>query len=184
MKPNIVATYTQLKPVVEEIERRSSRKEYVQILSECHRIYCEQRLSLVCQLEHQLFDHFFPSTSEDISSLAPLVDPLCTFLYDTLRPKLIHETNLDGLCELVDILKIEVIGEHLSRRSESFAGIRPTLDRILADIHERLTFRAQTHICDEIANYLQLDEDLDYPGKLEESPETNSDPTSIDQTRL
>ncbi|GMP37100.1 hypothetical protein CsSME_00008944 [Camellia sinensis var. sinensis] len=30
----------------------------------------------VCQLEHQLFDHFFPSSSEDMSSLAPLIDPL------------------------------------------------------------------------------------------------------------
>lgn len=207
------AAASELKPVLEEIERRSSRKEYVQILSECHRIYCEQRLSLVkgivsqriseysrketlpsltrsgcaylmqvCQLEHQLFDHFFPSTSEDISSLAPLVDPLCTYLYDTLRPKLIHETNLDVLCELVDILKIEVIGEQLSRRSESLAGIRPTLDRILADIHERLTFRARTHIRDEIANYLPLDEDLDYPGKLEQSAETKSDPSSLDQS--
>ncbi|CAH1421630.1 unnamed protein product [Lactuca virosa] len=195
----IYRVYTGLKPVLEEIERRSSRKEYVQILPECHRIYCEQRLSLVkgivsqriseyskketlpsltrsrcaylmhvsnlchpvCQLEHQLFDHFFPSTSEDITSMAPLVDPLCTFLYDTLRRKLIHETNLDVLCELVDILKIEVIGEQLRRRSESLAGIRPTLDRILADIHERLTFRARTHIRDEITNYLPLDEDLD-----------------------
>ncbi|KAI3762323.1 hypothetical protein L1987_52749 [Smallanthus sonchifolius] len=207
------AAASELKPVLEEIERRSSRKEYVQILSECHRIYCEQRLSLVigivsqriseyskketlpsltrsgcaylmqvCQLEHQLFDHFFPSTSEDISSLAPLVDPLCTYLYDTLRPKLIHETNLDVLCELVDILKIEVIGEQLSRRSESLAGIRPTLDRILADIHERLTFRARTHIRDEIANYLPLDEDLDYPGKLEQSAVNKSDTSSLDQS--
>ncbi|XP_076924103.1 conserved oligomeric Golgi complex subunit 3-like [Bidens hawaiensis] len=207
------AAASELKPVLEEIERRASRKEYVQLLSECHRIYCEQRLSLVkgivsqriseyskketlpsltrsgcaylmqvCQLEHQLFDHFFPSTSEDISSLAPLIDPLCTYLYDTLRPKLIHETNLDILCELVDILKIEVIGEQLSRRSESLAGIRPTLDRILADIHERLTFRARTHIRDEIANYLPLDEDLDYPRKLEQSTQTQSDPGSVDQS--
>ncbi|KAM0061722.1 putative oligomeric Golgi complex, subunit 3, cullin repeat-like-containing domain superfamily [Helianthus debilis subsp. tardiflorus] len=204
------AAASELKPILEEIERRSSRKEYVQLLSECHKIYCEQRLSLVkgivseriseyskketlpsitrsgcaylmqvCQLEHQLFDHFFPSTSEDISSLAPLVDPLCTYLYDTLRPKLIHEMNLDILCELVDILKIEVIGEQLSRRGESLAGIRPTLDRVLADIHERLTFRARTHIRDEIANYLPVDEDLDYPGKLERSAETKSDPSSV-----
>ncbi|KAL8233145.1 hypothetical protein R6Q57_002923 [Mikania cordata] len=172
------AAASELKPILEEIERRSSRKEYVQLLTECHKIYCEQRLSLVCQLEHQLFDHFFPSTSEDISSLAPLVDPLCTYLYDTLRPKLIHETNLDILCELVDILKIEVIGEQLNRRSESLAGIRPILDRILADIHERLTFRARTHIRDEIANYLPLDEDLDYPRKLEQSAETKSDSDS------
>ncbi|PWA83224.1 sec34-like family protein [Artemisia annua] len=207
------AAASELKPVLEEIERRSSRKEYVQILSECHRIYCEQRLSLikgivsqriseyskketlpsltrsgcaylmqVCQQEHQLFDKFFPSTSEDSSSLAPLVDPLCTFLYDTLRPKFLHEANLDALCELVDILKIEVIGEQLSRRSESLAGIRPTLDRILADIHERLTFRARTHIRDEIANYLPLDEDLNYPAKLEQSAESKSDPSSIDQS--
>ncbi|KAF5962122.1 hypothetical protein HYC85_003331 [Camellia sinensis] len=177
------AAASELKPVLEEIESRSPRKEYAQILAECHKLYCEQRLSLVkgivhqrisefakkeklpsltrsgcaylmqvCQLEHQLFDHFFPSSSEDISSLAPLIDPLCTYLYDTLRPKLIHEANLDILCELVDILKVEVLGEQLSRRSESLAGLRPTLDRILADVHERLTFRARTHIRDEVVS--------------------------------
>ncbi|KAA3477319.1 conserved oligomeric Golgi complex subunit 3-like [Gossypium australe] len=175
------AAASELKPVLEEIESRASRKEYVHILAECHKLYCEQRLSLikgiahqrisefakkeglpsltrsgcaylmqVCQLEHQLFDHFFPSSSEDVSSLAPLIDPLSTYLYDTLRPRLIHETNVDFLCELVDILKVEVLGEQLSRRSESLAGLRPTLERILADIHERLTFRARTHICDEV----------------------------------
>lgn len=73
-----------------------------------------------------------------------------TFLYDILRPKLIHEANVDLLCELVDILKVEVLGEQLSRRSESLAGLRPTLERILADVHERLTFRARTHIRDEV----------------------------------
>ncbi|KHF97405.1 Conserved oligomeric Golgi complex subunit 3 [Gossypium arboreum] len=174
------AAASELKPVLEEIESRASRKEYFHILAECHKLYCEQRLSLikgiahqrisefakkeglpsltrsgcaylmqVCQLEHQLFDHFFPSSSEDVSSLAPLIDPLSTYLYDTLRPRLIHETNVDFLCELVDILKVEVLGEQLSRRSESLAGLRPTLERILADIHERLTFRARTHIRDE-----------------------------------
>ncbi|CAK9147861.1 unnamed protein product [Ilex paraguariensis] len=204
---------SELKPVLEEIESRSSRKEYVQILAECHKLYCEQRLSLVrgivhqrisefakkeslpsltrsgcaylmqvCQHEHQLFDHFFPSSSKDISSLAPLIDPLCTNLYDTLRPRLIHETNLDTLCELVDILKVEVLGEQLSRRSESLAGLPPTLDRILADVHERLTFRARTHICDEITNYVPFDDDLDYPTKLERSAEMKSESTATDQS--
>lgn len=202
----------ELKPVLEEIESRSSRKEYFQILAECHKLYCEQRLNLVrdivrqriyefakkealpsltrsgcaylvqvCQLEHQLFDHFFPASSENISSLAPLIDPLCIFLYDTLRPKLIHETNLDILCELVEILKVEVLGEHLSRRSESLSGLRPTLDRILADVHERLTFRARTYIRDEIANYIPFDEDLDYPAKLEQSAETKLEVTSAEE---
>ncbi|KAL6519237.1 Golgi transport complex subunit 3 [Orobanche gracilis] len=203
------AAANELKPVLEEIESRKPRKEYVQILTECHKLYCEQRLSLVrgivhqrisefakkealpsltrsgcaylmqvCQLEHQLFDHFFPSSSEDVSNLAPLIDPLCTYLYDTLRPKLIHEASVDILCELVDILKVEVLTEQVSRRGESLAGSRPTLERILADIHERLTFRARTCIRDEIANYLPLDEDLDYPARLEQSAETNSEASS------
>ncbi|KAM1201977.1 hypothetical protein ACFX2J_017986 [Malus domestica] len=206
------AAASELKPVLEEIEGRASRKEYTQILTECHKLYCEQRLSLVrgivhqrisefakkealpsltrsgcaylmqvCQLEHQLFDHFFPSSAEDVSSLAPLIDPLSTYLYDTLRPKLIHETNVDFLCELVDILKVEVLGEQLSRRSESLAGLRPTLERILADVHERLTFRARTHIRDEIANYFPLDEDLDYPAKLERSAADQLENTSADE---
>ncbi|CAM8914189.1 unnamed protein product [Rhodiola kirilowii] len=139
----------------------------------------------VCQLEHQLFDHFFQSSSEDVSSLAPLIDTLCTLLYDTLRPKLIHETNLDFLCELVDILNVEVLGEQLSRRSEPLAGLRSTLHRILADVHERLTFRARTHIRDElqIVNYVPFDEDLDYPAKLEQLAEIKSGDTSVDESQ-
>lgn len=124
-------------------------------------------LMQVCQSEHQLFDHFFSSSSSDTSNLAPLVDPLCTVLYDILRPKLIHEADLELLCELVEILKGEVLEEELGRRGDSVAGLKPTILRILADVQERLTFRAQTHMRDEIANYLPSNEDLDYPAKLE-----------------
>ncbi|KAG4991508.1 hypothetical protein JHK82_025023 [Glycine max] len=56
-----VAT-SELKPLLEEIESRSSRKEYGQILAECHRLYCEQCLSLVrtYMLSHcVLFVYFF-----------------------------------------------------------------------------------------------------------------------------
>ncbi|EPS73936.1 hypothetical protein M569_00814, partial [Genlisea aurea] len=207
------AAAAELKPVLEEIESKKSRKEYAQFLLECHKIYCEQRLSLVkaivvhrisefskkeplasltrsgcaylmqvaCQLEYKLFAYFFPSSSGDVSSLNPLMDPLCTYLYDTLRPKLIHEANLDTLCELVDILKVEVLAEQVSRRGEALAGLRPTMERILADIHERLTFRARTYIRDEIANYLPLEEDLNYPAKLEQSIETKSEISSSAQ---
>ncbi|KAJ4745106.1 Conserved oligomeric Golgi complex subunit 3 [Rhynchospora pubera] len=205
------AAASELKPILGEIEGRASRKEFAQILSECHKLYCEQRLYLikgivqqrvldyakkeplpsltrsgcaylmqVCQFEHQLFDHFFPSSSKDVSSLAPLMDPLCNYLYDTLRPRLIHEANLDALCELVEILKVEVLGEQLSRRGESVAGLRSTLQRILADIHERLAFCARTHIREEISNYCLSDEDLDYPKKLERTVEEASTPPNGD----
>ncbi|XP_019099440.1 PREDICTED: conserved oligomeric Golgi complex subunit 3-like isoform X1 [Camelina sativa] len=204
------AAATELKPVLEEIESRSARKEYVQVLAECHRLYCEQRLALVkgivhqrvsdfskkealpsltrsgcaylmqvCHMEHQLFTHFFPASSEEVSSLAPLVDPLSTYLYDILRPKLIHEANIDLLCELIHILKVEVLGEQSARQSEPLAGLRPTLQRILADVNERLTFRARTYIRDEIANYIPSDEDLDYPAKLEGSSLNTTSETNL-----
>lgn len=37
----------QLKLVLKEIESRSSRREYSQLLTECHKLYSEQRLTLV-----------------------------------------------------------------------------------------------------------------------------------------
>ncbi|XP_022754751.1 conserved oligomeric Golgi complex subunit 3-like isoform X2 [Durio zibethinus] len=170
------AAASEIKGIVHQRISEFAKKEGLPALTRSGCAYLMQ----VCQLEHQLFEHFFPSSSEDVSSLAPLIDPLSTYLYDTLRPKLIHETDVDFLCELVDILKVEVLGEQLSRRSESLAGLCPTLERILADIHERLTFRARTHIRDEIANYIPFDEDLDYPAKLEHSADVKSETASTD----
>jgi len=73
----------------------------------------------VCQLEHQLFDHFFPSSAADATNLAPLIDPLCMVLYDALRPRFIHEADVDLLCELVDIVRAEVLEEQLQRRGRA-----------------------------------------------------------------
>ncbi|XP_022750025.1 conserved oligomeric Golgi complex subunit 3-like isoform X3 [Durio zibethinus] len=52
------AAASELKPVLEEIEGRASRKEYVHILAECHKLYCEQRLSLIKGIVHQRISEF------------------------------------------------------------------------------------------------------------------------------
>lgn len=69
-------------------------------------------LMQACAQESQLFEQFFPATAArgGGTSLAPLVDPLCTLLYDAVRPALITVQDIDGLCELVDILRTEVTG--------------------------------------------------------------------------
>lgn len=63
-----------------------------------------------CSQESQLFEQFFPATSAAAggAALAPLVDPLCTLLYDAVRPALIGVQDIDALCELADILRLEV----------------------------------------------------------------------------
>lgn len=108
----------------------------VQLLSDCHALYCEQRLALlagvvqdrllqygadqtiaamtrsgcsyliqVCEQERELFQHFFPSDAGD-AALAPLLDPLCTVLYDLLRPAVVELTGIEPLCDLADILQV------------------------------------------------------------------------------
>lgn len=63
-----------------------------------------------CAQEGQLFEQFFPATAAagGGAALAPLVDPLCTLLYDAVRPALIGVQDIDALCELADILRLEV----------------------------------------------------------------------------
>lgn len=190
-----------LKTLMEEMEARANRKEYAQLLGDCHAMFCEQRLALLqdsvqkyvdefaaasgglltltrtgctylvqlCFQEFQLFSHFFSESSPSVggSALAQLMDPLCTILYDVFRPQLIIVTEVDTLCELVDILKSEVMDDQMGRRGDAVAAVRPFIQRTLADVQERLIFRAQAYIRDEVAYYRPTPEDLDFPGKLE-----------------
>lgn len=127
-------------------------------------------LMQACAQEAQLFEQFFPATSASggSSALSPLVDPLCTLLYDAVRPALIGVQDIDALCELVDILRLEVMEEQLGRRGDAVAPLEPMLQRTLADIQERLTFRAQAFVREEIAGFAPKPQDLDYPRLLEQ----------------
>jgi hypothetical protein len=86
----------------------------------------------VCQYEHQLFDHFFPGADPEGSSLAPLMDPLATILYDALRPQFIHIHALDELCEIVDILTHEVISS-----STLVTQVSKTTQNMLTDTSQK-----------------------------------------------
>ncbi|GIL89428.1 hypothetical protein Vretimale_18913 [Volvox reticuliferus] len=218
-----------LKGLLREVEARAGRPEYMRLLTECHSLYAQARLALigpyvnqrikqygalalplftrngcehlsrVCQLEVQLFEHFFPGQQAQDSqppskattglaakpsagaaaapprpvlpssadALAPLLEPLATMLYDQLRPAVVIMQDQDELCELVDILKHEVLGEQLARRGVGGEALKPLLARCLADVQGRLIFRVQAYIRDKISGYVLTPEDTDYPAKLE-----------------
>ncbi|GIL47849.1 hypothetical protein Vafri_4496 [Volvox africanus] len=218
-----------LKGLLREVEARAGRPEYMRLLTECHSLYAQARLALigpyvnqrikqygalelplftrngcehlsrVCQLEVQLFEHFFPGQQAQDSqpppkattglaaksaagaaaapprpvlpssadALAPLLEPLATMLYDQLRPAVVIMQDQDELCELVDILKHEVLGEQLARRGIGGEALKPLLARCLADVQGRLIFRVQAYIRDKISGYVLSPEDTDYPAKLE-----------------
>ena len=88
--------------------------------------------------------------SHPFSPSFPPRDVSCIILYDVLRPRFIHAADVEALCELVDIVRAEVLEEQLGRRGEAVAGLRPTVQRLLADIQERLIFRAHAFMRDEV----------------------------------
>ena len=50
------------------------------------------------------------------------------------------------LFALADQRVLKVLGEQLDRRGEAVAPLRPVLQRTLADVQHRLTFRTQAFI--------------------------------------
>ncbi|KAG8238676.1 hypothetical protein J437_LFUL018560 [Ladona fulva] len=64
----------------------------------------------VCEDEHQLFFQFFSNPSPLLTSY---LDGLCTYLYDSLRPLVIHVNHLETLAELCSILRGEMLEDHV-----------------------------------------------------------------------
>ena len=118
----------------------------------------------VCQAEFALFKHFFPQT-DPTGALSALMIPLGTYLSDILRPKYISITELALLAELVEALKGEII-EDVTSKIDNALALEPAMRRILSDVQERLIFRAQTYVKDQVGNYRATAADLDFPAKL------------------
>ena len=205
-----------LRAVIAEMEARADKREYAQLLSECHSEYCDQRLALcmpvveqrmsvfaapgkpldslvrsgsaylllLCRQEQQLFDFLFQGAAEAAPGgggglepaaaagaapgrgqpLGELLEPLADVLYDMLRPSVLSLTDIDYICDLVNILKGEVMEEHGG--GAVTPGLMNVMSRILADMQERLIFRAQNFIRDEVTGYRIREEDLRYPDCL------------------
>lgn len=98
------------------------------------------------------------------------LESLCEPLYDNLRPRIIHETQLVKLCELCTLIQTRYMRDLEDLDTDPFDRtqldfgqlIQPTLH----DTQNRIVFRAQTIIRDEIEGFTPKPEDLDYPAKI------------------
>lgn len=191
------ATLCDFKTFMVELERRASRPEYADLIADCQSLYCEERLNLltptvqmrfseyasrlsllplaragcayisqVCQAERHLYEHFFPSASTHQQALVSLMDSIGAFLHDVIRPCYLSLSDLHDLAELVGVLQNEVMqGSH--RDDGSVDLLQPFTSRMVADVQERLIFRAQAFMRDEVGSYRPTVDDLDYPAKLQ-----------------
>lgn len=153
---------TLIRPTVKERIQGFSGGEYLPPLLRQGLSYLVQ----ICQLEYQLFQYFFPKSAEDPMNILPLIEPVFAIMYDVARPRLVHVNDVDTLCELVEIVRGEILEDQIIRRGKLLACLRPLTESILSDIQERLTYRAQAYIKEEISAFIPTLGDLDYPNCL------------------
>ncbi|KAA1475103.1 Sec34-domain-containing protein [Dentipellis sp. KUC8613] len=141
-------------------------------------------LKQLCTDEFNLYRSFF-SSGED--QLYQYLENLCDYLYDDLRPRILHEPRLTALCEVCTVLQALMVLDLPTLADEEEDNDEPTLNfdldkprakglgklhisqllqMVLQDAQTRLFFKAQSVIQSEIRYYTPKPEDLAYPDKL------------------
>ncbi|KAI7904190.1 Sec34-like family-domain-containing protein [Cokeromyces recurvatus] len=124
---------------------------------------CAYMMSL-CSDEYNLFYNFFQKTGE--KDLYKYLDLLTSYLYDYLRPRIIHENDISTLSELCNLFLMYVmqdendfaIGVTEDKDEVKFGHL---IQNILEDAQARLVFRAQMFIYNDIQNYQAKPEDFE-----------------------
>jgi hypothetical protein len=177
-------------------DRTSLDPKYSEFLSECHatyvacretlmtpvlvvsleemvsshgRNYCSlvrnssQMMMHVCRDEFSLFNQFFSTTSTYFDEF---LDSLCLRLYNCLRPIVIHLNHFETLSELCLLIKEEVMDDFVSVHSMELRSFGSMMDKLLKDIQERLVYRTNIYVEENIKGYKPSPGDLAYPEKL------------------
>uniref|UniRef100_A0A5K3F764 Conserved oligomeric Golgi complex subunit 3 n=2 Tax=Mesocestoides corti TaxID=53468 RepID=A0A5K3F764_MESCO len=130
----------------------------------------------MCEDEISLFRRFFepqetPASNhaqKDSIPLTSMLSNLCYCVYDALRPFLIHINHIEILTELCDLLVNEFLDDQINAKSRvDLAVFENMCQSLLADVRQRLIFRADVYIKSQIHDYEPSAGDLAYPEKLE-----------------
>ncbi|KAJ7252598.1 Sec34-like family-domain-containing protein [Mycena rebaudengoi] len=143
-------------------------------------------LKQLCTDEFKLYQAFFSSGEEQ---LYQYLENLCDYLYDDLRPRILHEPRLTALCEVCTVLQALMVldvsvlpdsssGDEDEELSVDLDNPKPKkkglgrlhishlLEMVLQDAQTRLFFKAQSVIQSDIRYYAPKLDDLAYPDKL------------------
>ena len=123
---------------------------------------------------HDVMDNYsteFSLLLDDVSSKGVFdeaMEEVANHLYELVRPLLIQMMSLDELCDFICVVNGDVMESQLNATgSNILAALRSMAARLVEDAEERLVYRAQRYISDEIEAFVPTHEDLNYPAKLE-----------------
>lgn len=120
----------------------------------------------VSYFERQCFEAYF-ELRQPQESLRTLLETVADVFYRTLRPIVLQCTSIDSLREMADCLQMDIMEPN--QQSTRASELRPVLSVVFQlhkDVQEKLIFRTQTYIRDEIKGYRILNGDLNYPVSL------------------
>ncbi|KAF2751678.1 Sec34-domain-containing protein [Sporormia fimetaria CBS 119925] len=128
----------------------------------------------ICYDEYALWGEWF----EGNDGLYDFLEAMCEPLYDHLRPRTIHETQILKLCELCTLIQTRYMEEEEGDEEPSMDESRLDFTRLihpaLEDAQTRLVFLSLAIMHDDIERYKPKPEDLDYPGKLKKQASSGS----------
>lgn len=117
----------------------------------------------ICLNEYELWGEWF----EGEGGLYDFLEAVCEPLYDHLRPRTIHETQILKLCELCSLIQTRYMEEE--DEDEDSESEAPRLDfaalihPALQDAQTRLVFLSLAVLRDDIEKYKPKPADLQYP---------------------
>ena len=122
-----------------------------------------------CAAEHALYSSFFSvfgaAGTRSQPTLHAQLESLVYPLYDVLRPLVLKQTALEPLCEMALVMHDEVLAD-CSRASPACAPLESMLKRLLQDLQERILFRFQTFLRDEVRAFRPAPHQIDYPARF------------------
>ncbi|CAF9923330.1 MAG: Golgi transport complex subunit 3 [Heterodermia speciosa] len=118
----------------------------------------------VCSDEYELWCEWF----EGEDGLYDFLESVCEPLYDYLRPRIIHENQLQKLCELCTLLQTRYIhdeDEEVEPMGSNELDFSILILPALEDAQTRLVFLAQGIVREDIEKYKPRPDILDYPAR-------------------
>lgn len=116
----------------------------------------------VCLDEYDLWGEWFHGHG----GLYDFLETICEPLYDHLRPRIIHETNIVNLCQLCTLLQTRYFldpDDETEPVDANHLDFSILIQPALQDVQTRLVFRAQAVLRDDIERFKPRPEDIDYP---------------------
>ncbi|KAF2261009.1 Sec34-domain-containing protein [Lojkania enalia] len=130
-----------------------------------------------CSDEYNLWGEWF----EGEGGLYDFLEAICEPLYDHLRPRTIHETQILKLCELCTLIQTLYMEEEeeeddTSPVETSKLDFTVLVHPALEDAQTRLVFLSLAILRDDIERYKPKPEDLEYPAKNKKQATSGAKP--------